>query len=218
MTATNNVWRQVWNERDADRADWNGYEQCFASAADYERFVAEAVTAIVRLLRIGPDDRVLDIGCVSGRLTQAVAGYAGEVVGIDFSESALDVARTRRQATNARYELVDLNVADPAALSGYDKVFSFGALLYLQDHETVRCLIDGLVGSGADVLLLDVPDADVPDRRAREYDQTTYRHLRFTPAQVRQWSSDAQILRGLFPGYVNDPHRFAVLIPGHPRQ
>lgn len=38
-------------------------------------------------------DRVLDFGCGAGRLSQALAGHAGQVVGVDVSEPMLETAR-----------------------------------------------------------------------------------------------------------------------------
>jgi SAM-dependent methyltransferase len=44
-------------------------------------------------MAIGPDDRVLDVGCGTGQSTRAAARLAREVVGVDISDVALAHAR-----------------------------------------------------------------------------------------------------------------------------
>ncbi len=58
---------------------------------------------LLELAAIAPGDRVLDVGCGPGRLTQAaalVAGPAGETAGIDPSLEMIELAR--KKATTAR--------------------------------------------------------------------------------------------------------------------
>ncbi|NKQ59174.1 methyltransferase domain-containing protein [Amycolatopsis sp. K13G38] len=57
---------------------------------------AEHVEYINRLLdeyQISLGDRVLDFGCGVGRLTQALAGQVGTLVGVDIAESMVEAAR-----------------------------------------------------------------------------------------------------------------------------
>lgn len=55
-----------------------------------------------------PDGRLLDVCCGTGALTRLLAQKVprGEVVGVDFSEPMLEIAR-RHPSQNARYELAD---------------------------------------------------------------------------------------------------------------
>jgi SAM-dependent methyltransferase len=72
-------------------------------------------------LKVGPRDRVLDVGCGAGQSTRDVARLAarGSVVGVDVSEEMLDVARRRSAAEGLRnvvFERADAQVqAFPAA-------------------------------------------------------------------------------------------------------
>lgn len=64
----------------------------------------------VDLARIGPGERVLDVGCGTGDLTLVAAsraGARGEVVGIDASPEMIEVARgkTTRKGAAARFEI-----------------------------------------------------------------------------------------------------------------
>lgn len=208
---TENPWELVWSDRDAARADWNGYEACFDTPLDYERFVCQATEFIVRILHLGPADSVLDIGCGSGRLSTTLSPYVGNVVGIDFSTAALTVARDR-PSENVRYERVDLNKTDLATVSGYAKAIAMGSLHYLADIRRLRELLMATT-STADLLALDIPNADTPDPRPRDYDQSVYRHLCLSPGEVLEWFPHATVMHDIFPGYANSKYRFAVLIP-----
>ena len=66
-------------------------------------------------MRIGPSDRVLDVGCGAGQTTREAARLAvsGSVLGVDVSESMLERARSLTAAEglgNVRYELGDIEV------------------------------------------------------------------------------------------------------------
>ncbi len=74
-----------------------------ASVALYslgDRELLDVATAeIVRLLRetelLGAEKHVLDLGCGFGRLSEALAGEAGHIVGVDISERMVVAARAR---------------------------------------------------------------------------------------------------------------------------
>ncbi|HEU0024386.1 MAG TPA: class I SAM-dependent methyltransferase [Thermoleophilaceae bacterium] len=54
------------------------------------------------LARVGPGDRALDVATGTGDLAVALRSRGAEVVGIDFSEAMLDLAR--RKAPDVRFE------------------------------------------------------------------------------------------------------------------
>ena len=69
-----------------------------------------------------PRSQVLDAGCGVGELSLAAAADGFTVVGIDSSPTAIETARgaaAQRNLTNVSFE-----VADIAALSGYDGHFT----------------------------------------------------------------------------------------------
>src|SRR5580700_10274808 len=62
-----------------------------AQVADYDRmaflnaFGKIEIPMTMRALSIGPDDRLLEGGCGTGRMTRSLAKAAREVVAVDFS-------------------------------------------------------------------------------------------------------------------------------------
>jgi trans-aconitate 2-methyltransferase len=97
---------------------------------------------VVARLRPGAGERILDLGCGTGRLTHeiiaAATGAPRQVVGLDRSGSMLAVARASAQpsATPA----VAFAQGDGAALpfnGAFDAVFSAATMHWIHDHEAV---------------------------------------------------------------------------------
>ena len=94
----------AFNRTEFYDAELKRHDQCFRAA-----------------LKIGPGDRVLDIGCGAGQSTREAARAArgGSVLGVDISEEMLQVARQRcaeEGLRNVAFELADAqDHAFPAA-------------------------------------------------------------------------------------------------------
>jgi len=93
---------QVAATNTAQLAAWDGSEgQYWASHADrYDDAVAGYHDALLNLAAIGPDDRILDLGCGTGQTTRDAArlALAGSAVGVDLSSAMLSVARMRAES------------------------------------------------------------------------------------------------------------------------
>lgn len=66
-----------------------------AAYAANGRFVATLASGVVELLAPQPGERILDVGCGDGALTEQIAASGAEVKGIDFSLSMLEAATKR---------------------------------------------------------------------------------------------------------------------------
>lgn len=89
------------------------------------RFVANLATAVVQLLDARTGERVLDIGCGDGVLTESLVQAGALVTGIDSSPEMLAAARTRLTQVEQRS-------ADELPYDGqFDAVFSNAALHWL---------------------------------------------------------------------------------------
>jgi SAM-dependent methyltransferase len=91
---------------------------------------------ILPLLDVRPDDRVLDLGCGAGRWADALAPYAAEYLGIDFSENLLNVARKR--VPNSVFQHMDVSSLDVAALRvapPFSLIICSGVLAYINDAD-----------------------------------------------------------------------------------
>jgi ubiquinone/menaquinone biosynthesis C-methylase UbiE len=103
---------------------------------DVEEFLATGratVAAAMARLEAPPRfGRVLDFGCGAGRLTQALADYADEVVGVDVAPPMLEVAR-RIDRSGGRCRFVLNEAPDLSAFEdgGFDLVYSELVLQHL---------------------------------------------------------------------------------------
>ena len=91
------------------------------------RFVANLASAVVDLLAPQPGERILDIGCGDGALTEQLVAAGARVLGIDNSAPMLEAARQRG---------LDVEQHNAAALpfdQQFDAVFSNAALHWLPE-------------------------------------------------------------------------------------
>jgi trans-aconitate methyltransferase len=95
------------------------------------RFVADLGAPVFDLLAPRPGERILDLGCGDGALTQALGASGATVVGVD--DSAYMVAAAKRRGLDAR-------VMDGQRLrfdAEFDAVFSNAALHWMPDAGAV---------------------------------------------------------------------------------
>ena len=104
------------------------------SPTDYAKnaaFVPELGRAVVELLAPKAGERILDLGCGDGVLTEALVAAGAEVVGVDASPEMVAAARARG---------LDARVMDGQALSfdaEFDAAFTNAALHWMLDKSGV---------------------------------------------------------------------------------
>lgn len=109
--------------------------------------VAAAVAWLSHLGFGPPWRRVLDFGCGAGRLSQALAAHAGEVVGVDVSPPMLEVARRLDEAGRCTFVLNSASDLGQFESSSFDLVYSELVLQHLPVP-----VIDGYVAEFVRVL------------------------------------------------------------------
>lgn len=104
------------------------------NAANYARdgrFVAEMAGSLIDLLNPLPGEKILDLGCGDGFLTERIAARGAIVTGFDNSPSMIAAARERG---------IDAHEGDARALyfpAEFDAVFSNAALHWMPDQDAV---------------------------------------------------------------------------------
>ena len=124
--------------RDADPSaprDWD--------AATYDR-VADPMTrwgaTVLDRLPLGGDERVLDAGCGSGRVTELLAERLprGTVVALDGSPSMVAAARSRLARFGARVDYVVADLGRPLPLDEpVDAILSTATFHWVPDHDAL---------------------------------------------------------------------------------
>jgi trans-aconitate 2-methyltransferase len=124
-------------------------------AATYDRISdpqARWGAAVLDRLPLEGDERVLDAGCGSGRVTKLLLDRVprGSVVALDSSESMLEQARTNL-AHDRRVEFVHADLgARPLPVAGtVDAVFSNATFHWVADHDALFANLAAVMRPGA---------------------------------------------------------------------
>ena len=151
--------------------DWN--------ADDYDEnhsFVAEYGTDVLELLAPGPDERILDLGCGTGTLTEQLAASGAIAVGIDSAPEMIEQARE----TYAEPTFVATDARTMSFDTPFDAIFSNAALHWIpaeEQDDTLRAVHDALRPGGRFVAELGgtgnverIVDATLAELEGRGYD------------------------------------------------
>ena len=132
-------WREYWTQFPREFADDDFRRQVGRTAngglptppLELDRVVDEVISC----LSLSPDDRLLDLCCGNGLLTARFAERCRDVVGVDFSEPMIRVARTHHARANIEYfegSVLELRQLIDGA---FDKVCMIESLAYFSPND-----------------------------------------------------------------------------------
>jgi trans-aconitate 2-methyltransferase len=111
-------------------------------ARTYDR-VADPMTrwgeTVLERLPLAGDERVVDAGCGSGRVTERLAERLpnGKVVALDGSRAMVDAARERLARFGERVEYVVADLGKPLPIEPVDAVLSTATFHWVADHDAL---------------------------------------------------------------------------------
>jgi ubiquinone/menaquinone biosynthesis C-methylase UbiE len=106
-------------------------------------FVQELASGVLEWLAAQPGERILDLGCGDGRLTQRIAVSGALVTGVDASPQMVASARSREvEAEQARAEAL------PYPDGSFDAVFSNAALHWVRDQDAMLAEVHRVLKPG----------------------------------------------------------------------
>ncbi|MER7246678.1 class I SAM-dependent methyltransferase [Kribbella sp. NPDC000426] len=101
--------------------------------------------------------RVLQLACSCGDEALSWAQLGAEVTGVDISEVALEMARSKSVATGITVDFRRADMLDlPADLSGFDLIYmSWGAICWVPDLTVFATLVVSRLAPGGSILVAD---------------------------------------------------------------
>ena len=99
----------------------------------YNRKPLNRVKRLIKMMQIGPDDRIADFACGNGMLLQAIGSREGHYVGVDFSMDFIDSANVWATKSGLQnYEFVCADIIEFCAR--YPGQFDIGTTLDCSEH------------------------------------------------------------------------------------
>src|SRR5262245_38391552 len=83
-----------------------------------------------------PAGKVIDIGCGQGQDSRFFADHAYEVIGIDFSEEGVKIAKEKSKSHGIDFRVLDISENFPFADNAFDVVYSHLSLHYFDKSKT----------------------------------------------------------------------------------
>jgi trans-aconitate 2-methyltransferase len=122
-------------------------------ARTYDR-VADPMTrwgqTVLERLPLAGDERVLDAGCGSGRVTERLAERVpdGQVVAMDGSPAMVDAARERLARFGERVEYVVADIGKPLPIAPVDAILSTATFHWVPDHDALFYNLGAVLNPG----------------------------------------------------------------------
>jgi trans-aconitate methyltransferase len=108
-------------------------------------FVFQYGESVLELLDVKPDERILDLGCGTGHLTQEIQDHGAEVTGIDASADM--IAKAKESYPGVTFQVAD--AADFHFDEPFDAVFSNAVLHWVHKaDDAIKCVYDSLKPGG----------------------------------------------------------------------
>ena len=119
----------------------------------------EETAKILPLLQLDEASRVLDLGCGIGRWADCIPPSIASYFGVDFSESLIQIARSRNTKSNFSFE--QMSVCDfgeyyrSSSLLPFNRLIIAGVLTYLNDEDVEHVLrfLQDILSPGAVVYI-----------------------------------------------------------------
>lgn len=161
---------------------WDRIRSLYVRESDVE-------AAILAAAGEGPFDRMVDLGTGSGRMLTLLGRKAKTAIGLDLSQSMLNIARTN--VAKAGIDRVELRHGDVFATRlpdlTADLVVVHQVLHYLTDPAAAVAEAARLVRPGGRLLIVDF----APHALEQLRDEHQHRRLGFEDAEMRRWLAQA---------------------------
>lgn len=163
-------------------------------------------------LSLKASDRLLDVGCGAGLLTQYLVSEVGSVVGLDASWGMLAHGR------NNRFDLVEASADHlPFSSGAVNKIFCHSIFQYFPNYQYAFRVIQEmqrvLVPEGR-ALIMDIPDIAKKDAylRVKAPDTHNLERIYYSKEWFTNFGSNIRVFEQPISDYGNSQYRFNVVI------
>lgn len=133
-------WKEYWNQYPGNFAETDFFKQVGKTVAGQPvtpaQFMAR-ISDIKSALHINPDDIVLDMCCGNGLITTEIAMLCKRIVGVDFSETLVNIARKYNAHENVNYVCASVLDKDSMSIAGagFTKIYMYESLQHFTYEE-----------------------------------------------------------------------------------
>lgn len=169
-----------------------------------------------------PGEKVLEIGCSNGRITEYLAQNSGcSILGIDYSDVAIAQARQRAQSKADRptFRCVDL-IADEIPGEGYDTIVAVDCIYFMGDYDATIKKLHAKLKPGGRMIVAAIQvkeDGEAEDilkpghTRLAQVLKTLslpYQQHDFTPNVRNHWVKNYDYSRSLYADFAAEGNAF----------
>lgn len=165
------------------------------------------------VLGLNSADRLLDIGCGAGLITQELVGSVGVLVGLDASHEMLMCS-----TQDCRFDRVQA-MADslPFNVGSFNKVFCHSIFQYFPNHQYAAKVIAEMLRvmqPGGRCLIMDIPDISKKEDyiRVKTSDSNNLQRIFYDKELLRSLAPNVSVFEREITDYGNSRFRFNVLI------
>lgn len=136
---------------------------------------------VEREIKISAETKILDLGIGTGTLTEKLYNKGAKILGVDFSNKMIEVAKTRMP--NANFLCQNLNSELPQEYNSekFDYIISTYAIHHIEDNEKIKLiesLYQKLTNNGviliADISFENIADFNELKNRTKNWDEDEY--------------------------------------------
>lgn len=172
------------------------------------------ITKIARTyLNLSPNDRLLDLGCGAGLITNKLVDDVNIVVGVDASSGMIENADRKSKFIKV------IAMADnlPFPNESFNKIFCHSVFQYFPNYKYATKVIKEMLRtlcSEGKCLIMDIPDIDEKESyfKVKTPDKHNLKRRFYNKSWFINLVPNARIFKQEIPDYKNSQFRFNVLI------
>ncbi|MGL5318311.1 MAG: class I SAM-dependent methyltransferase [Bacteroidales bacterium] len=144
------------------------------------KYDMDRIDKILSLVKVKKNDRIVDVACGTGILTQSLLEReVAQVIAIDLSERMIEKAKSKIQHPDVYFEAIDFLTFDQ---TGFDHVILHNAYPHFLDKEALVCAISRALKPGGRFVIAHSDGRDTINRCHHKLDVAISEKLR--PVEV----------------------------------